>query len=290
MLKELHRILVELELTGAAEADFDMNVHYGHHMSCYLRSTTGESYFLKVVRLEERETLENEHAALTKVHARAPRNVARPLALVQSGDRHVLLLEDKSASTLRDLSAVMYPEAALDAWVEFFDALYSCGAAREERGLSLPEPRRFFERELPALSDYIRHEGLLDESQSEWISQHGDMSAFNLGLNGTTPVVYDWEDYGKLGLSGLDLAVLIGSLLDYKLGPLRELLNERHADYPAFQRLVEACRLNVSDFRKRIPLYFGCFLWLKRSHGYTQEIQQRIHTLIDELLREPLTA
>ena len=289
MLKDFHRILVELEFTTASEMDFGMNVHYGHHMSCYLRSKTGESYFMKVVGPEERETLENEHAALTKVHARAPRNVARPLGLVQCGDRHVLLLEGKSASALRDLSSVMYPDAAVDAWVEFFDTLTSCGAAREENGLSLRYPTGFFERELPALSDYIRDEGLLTHSRSEWISQHGDMSAFNLGLNGATPIIYDWEDYGKLGLSGLDLAVLIGSLLDYQPGPLRELLNERHADYPAFQRLVEACRLNVSDFRQRIPLYFGCFLWLKRSHGYGQEIQRRIHTLIDELLREPLT-
>lgn len=287
MLRDLVQILVELKLTEDAPADFEMNVRFSHHLSCLFRSTSNENYFVKLGPASGNSRLRSEYQSLCKVHASVAKNVPRALGFVTRADWHVLVLSDKPASTPAKLSSITRDAACLAAWVEFLGRLAANGTSAEPAEIDLSPQLGFFEQHLPALHDYATSKDIQEvRTRYSWVSQHGDLADNNVQQSGPTPIIYDWEDHGVLGLPGLDLAVLVGSLLEFQPRALLSLLDEQHADHPALRRLIEACGVTVEDFKALVPIYFGCFLWLKHTHGYIRQIQQQVHELVDALLLE----
>jgi len=113
------------------------------------------------------------------------------------------------------------------------------------------------------------------------IAQHGDFTLNNLGLDGGRLVIFDWEDFGKVHLPGLDLCTALAS--DAAFDPQR-LVQVGRGPYA---RLVDAAcpalGLTPALFVRLVPLYLAVFLDLKQQYGAA--IRDAIRNLIPATMR-----
>jgi hypothetical protein len=101
------------------------------------------------------------------------------------------------------------------------------------------------------------------------VPQHSDFVANNIALARSGLVVFDWEDYGKSCLPGLDLCTLIVSSIS--VDEAEVLL---HLDEPWMRSLCAVLGIQLSQFRRLVPLYLLSFLHLKEH--YASEVRRRI--------------
>jgi hypothetical protein len=121
------------------------------------------------------------------------------------------------------------------------------------------------------------------ESMPMW-PQHGDFVVNNLGHVGKRLVAFDWEDYGKVSLPGLDILTLALSLTGMTVQGTAAIVGRAGgaAFVDAFLRTTcEAQALDLPRFRRMVPFYLLVFLHLKRSYGVA--VQQRIASLLKSL-------
>ena len=115
--------------------------------------------------------------------------------------------------------------------------------------------------------------------------QHGDFVLNNLGRAGKRLVVFDWEDYGKVWLPGLDILTLYVSLLAEDVDALYRLVDkntEPKGDTEVFLRpACEAQGIELTMFRRLVPFYLLVFLYLKRRYG--ARVQDRFRNLLQTL-------
>ena len=112
--------------------------------------------------------------------------------------------------------------------------------------------------------------------------QHGDFVVNNLGLGAAGLVIFDWEDFGRLNLPGLDVYTLRMSAgwglpaMLAAVGPSQQYLP------PLVQRLCAVLGLALADFEALIPLYLLAFRFLKQAYG--AEVRARMDNLLSACL------
>ena len=114
------------------------------------------------------------------------------------------------------------------------------------------------------------------------VPQHGDLVFNNLGWAQGRLVVFDWEDYRKVALPGLDIFTLAMSLLD---GDTQAICAMATAPGRADAFIARACQLQAITlplFRSLVPFYMLVFLYLKRNYGV--QIQQDVGELLMQML------
>jgi Phosphotransferase enzyme family len=109
--------------------------------------------------------------------------------------------------------------------------------------------------------------------------QHCDLAINNLALADSKLVIFDWEDFGKATLPGLDLAVLLASALDFDPPALRAVMRQPlHTSEKLVAWLAPVCEIvgiRTSTFLQALPLYMLTFLQLK-SPPYSQNVRDRV--------------
>jgi hypothetical protein len=117
-------------------------------------------------------------------------------------------------------------------------------------------------------------------------AQHGDFVLNNLGQHDGRLVVFDWEDYGRVGLPGFDICTLCLSLLGEDADALRRVMSARAPQAQVLDDvLARACQaqgIELDRFRRLIPFYLLVFLYLKRNYGTA--VQDRIGRLLTGLV------
>lgn len=112
--------------------------------------------------------------------------------------------------------------------------------------------------------------------------QHGDLVANNLGLRPDgSLVVFDWEDYGAVDLSGLDLFTLemsLGGAMEVQPAPAH-----RAAPPIDVARCCAALGLAPDVYRRLAPAYALVFRYLKRN--YSPEVRERVDALLASVSR-----
>jgi hypothetical protein len=105
--------------------------------------------------------------------------------------------------------------------------------------------------------------------------QHGDLVMNNLGLRPSgSLVVFDWEDFGEIGLPGLDLFTLEYSF-EHEASRARAAGQRSHPDrYLDLEACCDAQHLSVAGYRGLRVAHALAFLYLKRNYG--PEIQGRL--------------
>jgi len=115
--------------------------------------------------------------------------------------------------------------------------------------------------------------------------QHGDFVLNNLGLRRQGLVVFDWEDFGKITLPGLDLCTLLVSALGTDRPDAAEALAGCGAPgrrlAPAMRFACDALGLAVDQFQRLVPLHLLAFLQLKE--GYATAVHDRIAGLLESV-------
>ena len=117
------------------------------------------------------------------------------------------------------------------------------------------------------------------------VPQHGDFVFNNLASSAGRLVVFDWEDYGRCCLPGLDIFTLCLSLLEEKVAALRAMMDGAEAPHSPVEHLLRhACEIQkipLPLFRRLVPFYLLVFLYLKRNYGVS--VQQRMSALLVQL-------
>ena len=117
------------------------------------------------------------------------------------------------------------------------------------------------------------------------IKQHGDFTLNNLGFGEHGLVIFDWEEFGKERLPGLDLCMLIAS--SFGFAPERVAHFFDAGDVSPLHDVVERfCRVHeieVTTFRSLFLLYLATFLRSKEINLYKNPVKEKTLHLIEQL-------
>lgn len=116
------------------------------------------------------------------------------------------------------------------------------------------------------------------------IPQHGDFVENNIGGQGDQLIIFDWEDFGKYQIPGLDVCSFCFSVTQ-DAGTLAQLMTSLEIQSSALGKFVhDACHalgIDLTLFRSLIPLYLLIFLHAKRE--YSPTVQSRIERCVRQL-------
>lgn len=231
----------------------------------------------------------DEAARSAAAHAAHPNLTARFLGHIHVDGVDIMASQALQYQELagKDLLTGQLAAKVASALTEYFTSMASAGIPK-----ALPAVGNL---DLPAvLRDYFKNHPLsactepwlgpeLDEKLAVLtpLPQHGDFVLNNLGDIGRTLVIFDWEDYARIQLPGMDLYSLLMSL---GLGGVRSVVDygQNHPELPELvRRLCGAMKLPVQVYESLIPIYLLTFLYLKRD--YARAVQQHMETLLQGL-------
>jgi hypothetical protein len=165
------------------------------------------------------------------------------------------------------------------AFSRFFQVSQSCppGESSSHANLLRELEAHFKDSQFaPVVARWCSTRGERELEQIGSVLQHSDFVANNIAVARSGLVVFDWEDYGKNRLPGLDLCTLMASTLD---------VDEADAllrlDGPVLRSACAVLGMDVSQFRRLVPLYLLSFLHLK-GH-YATEVRRRIASMLHRI-------
>jgi len=150
--------------------------------------------------------------------------------------------------------------------------------------LSLLETQFKDSRFAPILKPWCMGAGQRELEGLGSIRQHCDFVPNNIGVTRAGLVVFDWEDFGKVCLPGLDLCTLVVSCVDVDADSVlvgnSRTLAERCSGLvnPA----CDALNMEVALFWRLLPFYVLVFLYLKGA--YASDVRTRIGALLRRLV------
>jgi hypothetical protein len=122
-----------------------------------------------------------------------------------------------------------------------------------------------------ALAPWVSGDGALRLRELPLVPQHGDFAINNLFLAKGRLVVFDWEDYGKVLLPGLDVFSLILVLAQFDLVAVKSALTGIGQDRSGIGAFARAATLSLGMefelFRALVPVYLLVFQWLRQTYG-----------------------
>jgi hypothetical protein len=287
MLDVLGVVLADLGLRTATAATPEVNINWSHHISVEVKVGGAIRFYVKLAPAAER-SLANEAETLKLIagplHGHAPELLGH---VVKDGLTFVVMafVETRPVARLED---IVGDPGRLGYWRHIF------GTFRNLRGGEAPGDRqRIAEhmcRSSPALAAYVDRCALAPVIAAlPSVPQHCDLVTNNIGEIGGRPVIYDWEDFGRVDLPGFDLALFLGTLLELDPARIAALLQAPRRLDPGLASLIEATGLAGEEFCRLMPVYYGAFLWLKETQGYRSNIRDLTLNVIDMLAAsEPL--
>lgn len=251
----------------------------------------GRYYYL---RMAEAYDLEREYEVSRSVAALVGRFVPQPLAFFRIGKLSCMVAEgvDFHIVTGPSLLKATAATPVVRELLAFFD--YAAGALTAPGSLARVDDlgeiltaRYVGTEQEPLCARVLESSDLAALRALPAQRQHGDFVPNNFGMRDGRLVIFDWEDFGKVDVPGFDLAVLLGSLVDFhpvRLRAMRDAWLARVPDAPA-PWLDEACRRSRIDtclFLRSLPFYLSLFMWLKDR--YSPAIRLKVNRAVVALL------
>lgn len=138
---------------------------------------------------------------------------------------------------------------------------------------------------LASIADYwVRQGRALGICDLPAIAQHGDFVENNIGYDKDRLLIFDWEDFGKYQLPGLDVGSFCFSIMK-NIDDLSALMTADRIPENSMGMFVanscNAMNIDPNFFRRLLPLYLLVFLHAKQE--YSAAIQGRICTVLRQL-------
>lgn len=249
----------------------------------------GEFFHIKLAGADD-NSLAHEYDALVEAHAVLPNRLSKPLAYRQLNGTSLLVtggIQHRRAAP--EAFHLPNPGIAndLNAYFDTADTAFRCADGDWTHG----------ERARDVLAE-VAGDGIGEKLQS-WretadldaldrlprIKQHGDFTLNNLGLSSDGLVIFDWEEFGKEYLPGLDLCMLIASSFGFEPERVNRFFDDGDSA-PLHDVVVRFCRayeIEVAVFRDLFPLYLATFLRSKQVNLYKTPVKQKTLNLIKRL-------
>ena len=289
MIKAIEAVLQDMNLqTNGAPFRYCISISTGNTISV---SVYADAHHLYQVKVSETPAFEGEYGAHMCAWQQYNHCVPRPIGrqvhkgwdvFVAQGVHHEPFVFNSKANgrafgkVLGDLS-------------QFFRISASAGKLSDanhchELFFGVLE-QHFHSSPLSLIAAHWIHQGrLLGICGLPLIAQHGDFVLNNLAYSGQQLVVFDWEDFGKYQLPGLDICSFCFSVAP-SAQELQALMTSKTPLDTALGKFVHsACHASAIDidlFKRLIPLYLLCFLYAKREYG--DAVQSRIGAAISQL-------
>lgn len=283
MLNDVFAVLNDIGLLAGGTARAHANIAWAHHMNVEVEAQDRTRYFVKAGPLAD-AALAREAWALGAAPGCLPGHTPALLANVTRNGLRFLVMSALDVEPVRALGDIVDDPQRLEQWCGVFRGLPRMGppapGAREEM-------RQFIEGNLPVLAHHIGLEETRQRLEGlPHAAQHGDLVANNIGHVGARPVVFDWEDFGKVDLPGFDVALLLGSLLNHDPAKIAALFREEGQGAPWLAPLLAAVGLDRAQFAGLLPVYYGAFFWIKCVGGYGAMIQSTVRHTIEQLVSD----
>ena len=292
MLKLVDQTLQELGLMpGGAVSRYTINITAGESLA--ISVFVSDTLFFQV-KASEFMDLGAQYEAYCRAWEDFQALVPHPLGLVAREGWSIMVTEGKhhvmaDSADLLPVARDRAPALARQLF-GYFEA-----SARRAGQHPLIDATGRFENELAAHFSA----GALARVASYWIEQarqagidamarvpqHGDFVFNNLASSNGQLVIFDWEDYGRCGLPGLDIFTLCLSLLEEDLDGVRAMTDPAQGMGSPVDNLIRrACEIqsiSLPMFRRLVPFYLLVFLYLKRNYGVP--VQHRLEALLLQL-------
>lgn len=289
MIRAIEAVLQDMNLqTEGAPFRYCISISTGNTISV---GVYADAHHLYQVKVSETAAFEGEYGAHMRAWQRYTNCVPRPIGrqvykgwdvFVAQGVHHKPFVFSSKADG-RAFSKV------LDDLSHFFRISASAGsfsaASRSHELFFGVLEHHFHSSPLSSIATHWIQQGrLLGICGLPLIAQHGDFVINNLAYSGQQLVVFDWEDFGKYQLPGLDICSFCFSVVP-SVQELQALMTSKTILNTALGKFVRrACHASAIDmdlFRRLIPLYLLGFLYAKREYGVT--VQSRIGAAISQL-------
>lgn len=289
MLAELEHILRDRQLLEDGEEPA-WNINLISSEQATLQAFAPSGAYIHI-RVKQRGVAPEEYERCCNAWRAYPRYAPRPLAQHLTGRWEIILVDGIPHSPVALGAIAKPPRGLVDQLVQFLSDSPSRKRPKAgvHRGFLQHVRQTTAEADAVATLDKWLTRDVLDNLP--YIAQHGDFTVNNLGLSRNGMVVFDWEDFAKVGLPGFDLCTLIAS--DGALSPEKMANLTKGGNVPrSYERLLrEVCPavgLTPSLFRELVPLYLAVFLHLKMEYGEAVRIALRglIRGLAQSLVRQ----
>lgn len=289
MLRAIEAVLQNMNLqVDGAPFHYCISISTGNTISVAVYANARHLYQVKV---SESAAFEDEYRAHVRAWQRYANCVPRPIGrqiydgwdvLVVQGVQHNPFGFSSNASGRR-------LDKVLDDLRHFFqvsaNAGHGSGASNShEQFLDVLEGH-FHSSPLSSIAiHWIQQGRLLGICDLPLIDQHGDFVMNNLAYSGQQLVVFDWEDFGKFQMPGLDICSFCFSVVP-NAHDLQALMTSTTIPDTVLGKFLQcvchASAIDIDLFRRLIPLHLLSFLYAKRV--YSDSVQSRISTIIRQL-------
>jgi hypothetical protein len=278
MLELIRQVLSEQRLIdSAAELVFNIHVTTGATITAEVGDCdTGRWYHVKsschLDLLDEYQRFQAAKKNLGDL-------VVNPLAFGRAGTWTILVAESVTHRplTARDLLPMTGSNVLWQGMLEFFSRSAQAraaqsGAARHHELLG--QLGAFFQSDVPnsrPVLDLLDRLAGFDWESIPAIPQHGDCLLINFGTTHGRLIAFDWEDYGRVSLPGLDIFCLcmsLGGLTSETVDHFRT--GRSTPGFPSQELVAATCAvtgISVENLRFLVPLYLIAFRFLKRNYG-----------------------
>ncbi len=250
------------------------NIYIGKNLVFHVYGKGGD---FVVAKVRESAEAEAEFAAMELAHETMPEIVPRPLALQRIRDTYLMLIEGVPHEPLVHHAVQRHGAALSRAMRRFIDGAAARFVATEQREPHSAAIARLTNDLDGPEAEVLRHvmDGIDLESLDRLphVSQHGDLVLNNFGRAKQGMIIFDWEDFGRVTLPGLDVALMICSCLRHDMAWIERLFETGQPRHMG-EILAHFCAGEIDRglFRRLLPIYYGAFQDLKRSLGYGDEI------------------
>ncbi len=289
MIDLVYNVLRDLSVISRKDR-CSFSAHFQRNLNFFIYPEGRKEFYQ--VKVSSVMPLADEHQALTEAYALFPRHVAKPLGFFAKHGLEFLACEGIRCTEVCSLSGGNDSTVEQTLWM-LIEWKGFGGASRPMDGLaSLHTAFLDCESLLPGP---VAHEleKRIDTFPAQFpsIRQHGDFVCCNMAMSKKNLVIFDWEDFGKICVPGLDVwTFVVDALSDFT--PERFSALNNFKDYPPdFVALLRAFSreygLQARDFLRFMPLYMLLFLHLKIQYGYSQAIIAACKDLLISCITAP---
>lgn len=267
-------------------------VNMQRHIKLFYPLGTGHGFFVKIT---EGNQAQKEYLALQNVGKEIERNVQSPLGLIESPPHTAFItpLIDQRPLTISDLQ---YNKICvqIDEILRF--TVSSRGAYNLRTPITVKTIYRFIKSQSVGNKLLIRLNRYLDSLVCDCeiehyysCPQHGDLTLYNFGIHHGTVILFDWEDYGRIGFAGYDLATFLLSII---LACNEYVAIEQHPakllEIPGSELVLKSLKsisMSVEHFTRLFPFFIICFIYMKGQFGYGANIFNKTFGFISSLFK-----
>ena len=268
----------------------DVNVIITRHFILHVKERTRRNiYFIKVAA---HEFLKREYKGLSIANDGLRPYVPKAVAFGVEQGLSILVCESERVDILRPRHLSprrsMITRDLFNIFAKTVDVFSVTDKGPAHTEILLDKLRDIGDRDVKkAMTKHLDRMDISEIDRTLHISQHGDFVMRNLGIRRSTGgvVVFDWEDFGRVTLAGMDVATFLASSVHFDSKKILAILSRKDATVAGdlYVAAMKILGIDLALTKLLFPIYMVHFLDLKINLKYSDDVVSRVNKTICEL-------